>query len=254
MPGTSRLLSELESAAIAGVSVETIRQFRGCGLLEPVRDDGKERFREIDIKTLFYNRTKQNTSPASGDAPAPPTAGVQAVPPQPTSQSADKSEGQSADKSDGQFDDKSEGSEVPPEPTPQESRESAKPGEETTGERPVEAAQAKVTESSAAETDTTSGAATATAAAAPASSANLPALSSISTDHLIETNKGLREQLEILRGERDWLRARVEKLETRSEREQMLLLSESENIRKLIQQGEQKKNSWLRALPWFGKE
>ena len=62
--------------------------------------------------------------------------------------------------------------------------------------------------------------------------------------------KGLREQIQILREERDWLRARVEKLETRSEREQMLLLSESENIRKLIQQTETRK-SWLRALPWF---
>ncbi len=67
---------------------------------------------------------------------------------------------------------------------------------------------------------------------------------------LIELNKSLREQIQILREERDWLRERIEKLEARSEREQMLLLSESENVRSLISTNN--KPFWQRALPWFG--
>lgn len=66
---------------------------------------------------------------------------------------------------------------------------------------------------------------------------------------IIEVNKGLREQIQILRDERDWLRRRIEQLEARSEREQMLLLSESETIRNLVSRD--KRSFWQRALPWF---
>lgn len=68
----------------------------------------------------------------------------------------------------------------------------------------------------------------------------------------VEVNKGLKEQIQILRDERDWLRRRVEQLENRSEREQMILLSESETIRSLV--SKDKRSFWQRALPWFGSD
>ncbi len=71
-----------------------------------------------------------------------------------------------------------------------------------------------------------------------------------STD-LMETNQALREQIQMLREERDWLRTRLEQLEARSEREQMLLMSESETIRSLI--GKQPIKRWSFSLPWFDK-
>jgi DNA-binding transcriptional MerR regulator len=66
---------------------------------------------------------------------------------------------------------------------------------------------------------------------------------------LFELNRTLREQIKTLREERDWLRQRLEKAELRAEREQMLLLSESETIRRLVNEPV-KKTSWF-ALPWF---
>ncbi|MCB0325424.1 MAG: hypothetical protein KDD69_17700 [Bdellovibrionales bacterium] len=72
---------------------------------------------------------------------------------------------------------------------------------------------------------------------------------------LIEINKGLRAQLDMVKEERDWLRQRIEKLEARSEREQMLLLSESETVRSLIEPQRRRDSFWRKAvLPFFGFE
>lgn len=70
------------------------------------------------------------------------------------------------------------------------------------------------------------------------------------TDELLEINQLLRIQIQIMREERDWLRERVEKLEERSEREQMLLLAESQTVRSLLAK-EQRQRRWAFALPWF---
>lgn len=56
-----------------------------------------------------------------------------------------------------------------------------------------------------------------------------------------------------LRRERDWLRQRVERFEDKSERDQLLLLTETQMIRKLFVLNQQKKASYLRgALEWLG--
>lgn len=55
-----------------------------------------------------------------------------------------------------------------------------------------------------------------------------------------------------LKGQRDWLRARVEKLEEKSDRDQILLLSETQTIRKLISLQEQKRSPMNRFLDWLG--
>ena len=60
-------------------------------------------------------------------------------------------------------------------------------------------------------------------------------------------------EIEDLRKERDWLRTRIERLEEKSERDQLLLLAETQTIRKLVNLTHQKKPSNLRlALEWFG--
>ena len=66
-------------------------------------------------------------------------------------------------------------------------------------------------------------------------------------------NQTLREQIELLKEERNWLRERLEQLENRTQRDQMLLLSESETIRNLVLQNRPKRFFGL-SLPWFGKE
>jgi hypothetical protein len=70
----------------------------------------------------------------------------------------------------------------------------------------------------------------------------------ISTE-LLSIAGNLRDQIEQLRQERDWLRSRIEHLESRSDRDQMLILSQSENVRKLISPTPRK--SWLNLLPWY---
>jgi len=64
---------------------------------------------------------------------------------------------------------------------------------------------------------------------------------------LIEINAHLRERVKSLRAERDWLRERVEKLETQLEREQTLLMSESENLRRLITLHSESKRTGITA-------
>ncbi|MBX7138950.1 MAG: hypothetical protein K1X83_13325 [Oligoflexia bacterium] len=59
-------------------------------------------------------------------------------------------------------------------------------------------------------------------------------------------------QLEDLKHERDWLKTRIEKLEQKAERDQLLLLSESQTVRKLVALQGQKKSAMRSALEWFG--
>jgi hypothetical protein len=60
-------------------------------------------------------------------------------------------------------------------------------------------------------------------------------------------------EIEELRKEREWLRTRVEKLEEKSERDQILLLAETQTIKRLVSITHQKKPSSMRmALEWFG--
>jgi DNA-binding transcriptional MerR regulator len=64
---------------------------------------------------------------------------------------------------------------------------------------------------------------------------------------LLELNRTMREQIQLLREERDWLRKRIEVLETRAERDQILLLTESRTVQNLIPE---RKWSLRSLLPW----
>lgn len=55
-----------------------------------------------------------------------------------------------------------------------------------------------------------------------------------------------------LRSQRDWLRLRVEKLEEKGDRDQVLLLSETQAIRQLIGLQQKRPSALRNILEWFG--
>lgn len=60
------------------------------------------------------------------------------------------------------------------------------------------------------------------------------------------------EEIRSLREEREWLRARIEKLEEKGSRDQLLLLSETQTIKALITIQEQRRSPVRQALEWLG--
>ncbi len=55
-----------------------------------------------------------------------------------------------------------------------------------------------------------------------------------------------------LRSQRDWLQRRVEKLEEKGDRDQILLLSETQTIRRLVTMQENKRSTVRQVLEWLG--
>ena len=60
------------------------------------------------------------------------------------------------------------------------------------------------------------------------------------------------ERIKSLEDEREWLRARIEKLEEKANRDQLLLLSETQTIKALITIQEQRRSPVRGILEWFG--
>ncbi len=60
------------------------------------------------------------------------------------------------------------------------------------------------------------------------------------------------ERIRSLMQETGWLRERIEKLEQKSERDQLLILSESQTVRRLIIMSHEKKSPLRTALEWLG--
>ena len=59
-------------------------------------------------------------------------------------------------------------------------------------------------------------------------------------------------QLQDIKEQRDWLKSRIEKLELKGERDQILLLSGNQTVRKLIAISEQNRSPMRAALEWLG--
>lgn len=55
-----------------------------------------------------------------------------------------------------------------------------------------------------------------------------------------------------LRAQRDWLQRRIEKLEEKGDRDQILLLSETQTIRRLVTMQESKRSTVRQVLEWLG--
>jgi hypothetical protein len=60
------------------------------------------------------------------------------------------------------------------------------------------------------------------------------------------------DEIADLRSQRAWLRERIEKLEEKSDRDQILLLSETQTIRSLIAYQESRKSTFRQLLEWTG--
>ncbi len=256
MAESNRMLSEVDSADLVHVSVDTIRKYTECGLLTTESHDGKKLYREIDIKTMFYGRDPGHQTEESRVAVE--TITEQSVTAQNVLEQA-VLEQAVVEKSEGLVD-----------PLPLSEQRSTATEISSSEEEIIEPLDGAVshqqpidqikpsletvflgeTEKRATDTEHE----TVQQVVLPVGDSQPEALLQVSlpsSSELIEINKGLRQQIEMLREERDWLRERVEKLETRSDREQMLLLSESENLRSAISLA--RAPFWKRALPWLQK-
>lgn len=60
------------------------------------------------------------------------------------------------------------------------------------------------------------------------------------------------EEIKDLRQQREWLKERIEKLEQKADRDQILLLSETQTIKRLIALQEKKSSTWRGILQWIG--
>lgn len=60
------------------------------------------------------------------------------------------------------------------------------------------------------------------------------------------------DEIADLKNQRSWLRERIEKLEEKSDRDQILLLSETQTIRRLISLQENRKSPVKQLLEWIG--
>ena len=60
------------------------------------------------------------------------------------------------------------------------------------------------------------------------------------------------DEIADLKNQRSWLRQRIEKLEEKSDRDQILLLQETQTIRSLISYQESRKSTFRQLLEWMG--
>ena len=213
------LLSNEQSAQLAGVSVDTIEKYCQIGLLTPEMKDNRPFFREADIKSLFYTKSNYSSYAAGSVVDTDVKGDLQA-----TTESNEKTE-----------------------QTPQSTSIGADPSvAQATGVDSIAGVESN-DETPAAE----SIAEASTKAPGDENQAKAATEFTQRESQLLEMNQTLREQIELLREERDWLRQRIEHLETRGEREQMLLLAESETVRRLIKTETLTEKLMNFRLPWF---
>ena len=273
---SSPLLTRSQSAELAGVTVETISKYEEIGLLAPIEQNGELMYREGDIRSLFYTREFGTGAPFHSDfsvspneielkttvADAPP---LHLVPP--VSQAAPAGDPPAGGPA-GQIN-ASEGSELKSlseilRDTPVTDRpvtnspvaDSPAPEMLTADLQGADLQgadlQGTVLQGTGPQTaGLPAGASPNAEAAAAESKARFQVeVAAVKMEAASAENRALRDQIELLREERDWLRKRVEQLEVRSEREQMLLLSENETVRRLVDNSKKKWSIPFR-LPWF---
>lgn len=224
-------ISEGEAASLAGVSANTLRRFAEAGYLHAESDhDGIQLFSRGEVQSLFqipgYQSFSESTQPRPSDTT--PTSLQQAI--EVTVQREDGHANTAASEAVLRWDD-----ELPP---PEEATPSKSEG--LVEQPPVEAAPVKAphTESP------------------PASFQPTQSLELQRLQHLVSLHEKLLDlkdqQIADLSKERDWLRTRIEKLEDKHDRDQLILLSETQMLRKVLVMNEKKKSPWRAALEWFG--
>lgn len=90
----------------------------------------------------------------------------------------------------------------------------------------------------------------------PAATAPSSTLADTRLEAIVEMHEKLLDKLERenreLKEERDWLRIRIERLEDKAERDQLLLLAETQTVKRLVSLQVQRKTAVRQALEWFG--
>ena len=218
---TENLLSESQAAEMAGVSIETLRQYGKFGLLEIVAKGSENFVRENDIVSLFHVKAPRKETVGSDHEDELNKSNLRVLREKVISRTTSPAQHPPLTK---------DGSEQSPGPNFTIVANESETVNETASDKIPFAIQTNGVES------------------------NNPG--PLGTSPVVEVhsiNQTLREQIELLKEERNWLRERLEQLENRTQRDQMLLLSESETIRNLVLQNRPKRFFGL-TLPWFGKE
>ena len=212
----SRFLTIEEASTSASVSAETILKYKDLGLLRAFRVNGQEQFREDEIRLVFNSRKKSplnnlnSTSVSKNDSSVSQDSNPQDL----SSQNSKSEELPTLD-------------DILSISQNNEHVSSSKDYTETTfaNEPITEFVKTKENEPQNQHLD-------------------IPSI------ELIELTRSLKDQLETIKEERNWLRRRVEKLEASVEREQMIVISKTETVRNLVEHRRSPKNNWSFLLPW----
>jgi len=274
MSEESKLLSQDESALLAGVCTDTIKRYRDLGLLRVYTNNGNEQFSEDDIRLLFNARIKaKSTEPEKAPIQTTPKSTETdshlneeklprlqdivreaSIKSSETSKMSNKPEPLSRS-----VEIKSEIHSTSSETEQGNTIFEAKPAEinstgiKPQGSKPVmpdgiasdtSLSLEKITYSDSHNNEDTQ-----------YFSRQRRQQSDFNSIELLEITRSLKDQLEIVKEERNWLRKRIEKLESQTEREQMILMSETETIRSLVHQQEahfkkSKQSPWSFLLSW----
>ncbi len=230
-----KLLSSRDSANLAGVGIDTIKQYRDLGLLRVQLIDGIEYFEEDDIKLVFNSRRREVQKAVVNE---PVTSSI--VGHQMEVGAADESvelptltsilnKATSACQLEEVKDPKVvriHAEKVSKSETPNEI-------EEQELELPPQAIHGEV------ETSKKNG-----------QNSSYRDSDDLSSIEMLELSRSLKHQLELVLSERDWLRQRVEKLELQLERQQMISMSETETLRMLAKGSEPSPSPWSLLLSW----
>ena len=238
-----KLVTERDGSELAGVSLETLRQYRSIGILQGTERNGEIFYSRDELASVFFVRPQFGTA-------VPPTALSQSPGPSSESASGISSDGQAPQNgfstSSISIDPVSIG-----EPAPHSTDfVIEKPGIEPPKAAPADEPHTAQPQVNPEKTGTF----TEPAEFFPLQSVQSSRLPAQIDHDSLQLTRTLREQVEMLKEERDWLRVRLEKLELRYEREQMILLSENDTVRTLIHQIGKPKRRWWHALPWFSAE
>lgn len=75
-------------------------------------------------------------------------------------------------------------------------------------------------------------------------------------EHIIDLQEKIldmrEKEINDLKEQRDWLKSRIEKLEDKSTRDQLLLLSQTQTVKRLITINEHRRSPLRLTLEWFG--
>lgn len=262
-----QFVAESEAANAAGVSLNTLKRFAEAGYLKmELGSDGVQRYSQKDLSNVFGIKFESREPLQAQRLGVERQASAEA-----NSSNRDDSETVEAD-----------GAIPPAEDTPFEdhdesndagmrSMEGAEPASETArGETHSDESTRAFSESSAGRTEPQTSVENQNALSndQTARSENIGEQSSPSArneEHAREVARlkniiALQEkvlemrdrQVSDLEEQRRWLRERIEKLEEKGDRDQLLLLAEAQTIRKMITNQESRRNTWRAALEWFG--